>query len=367
MKLLFAIKHLENMAGGAERVLTQVIAGLKERGHDITLISFDQHQASSFYPLPSGIKWLQLEIGNSAEKSTLAETLWRILTLRKVVRSEQPDVVITFMHSMQVPMSFALLGLGQTLIASEHIVPMHYRRHPLEFSLFTLSGLLCDKITVLSQSILKLYPACLHRRMVPMPNPVALCAGRADTVAATKSGKLILSVGRLDEQKDQLTLIEAFASIKEQYPDWDLKIIGEGHLRPELEAAIKTAGLSSRVSLPGLSNAIASEYEAAQIFVLPSRYESFGLATAEAMSAGLPVIGFADCPGTNELITDQQNGLLVPVDASGARATALARAMKTLIESPDLRLKLGTQAVTDAKRFGTAEVVEMWERLLHSV
>src|SRR5690606_11954559 len=121
-----------------------------------------------------------------------------------------------------------------------------------------------------------------------------------------------------------VTLIDAFADIYDKYPEWDLKIIGEGPLRPTLEEQIRRLGLEDRVSLPGATQSIGSEYRNADLFVLPSRYESFGLATAEAMGYGLAAIGFADCPGTNELIQDGINGKLAP---STDRTTSLANTM----------------------------------------
>jgi glycosyltransferase involved in cell wall biosynthesis len=94
--------------------------------------------------------------------------------------------------------------------------------------------------------------------------------------------------------------------------------------------------------MPGVTAAIGEEYQLAEAFVISSRYEAFGLVTAEAMSHGLPVVGFADCPGTNELIEAERTGLLV--DPGTNRAESLARALSRLLEDPVLRCRLGTSA-----------------------
>jgi glycosyltransferase involved in cell wall biosynthesis len=198
--------------------------------------------------------------------------------------------------------------------------------------------------------------------MTVMRNPVAPIRARADAIGGPL--KLLLSVGRLSEQKDQRTLIEAFARIADKHPDWRLRIIGEGHLRPQLEAMVAGADLTNRIELAGTIRDMECEYGMAQLFVMPSRYESFGLATAEALSAGVPAIGFADCPGTNEVITHGANGLLVQgVD----RAQALADGLDMLMSSTDLRRRLSAAASASVSQFSLRTIGEEWERLLHEV
>jgi glycosyltransferase involved in cell wall biosynthesis len=359
MKLLFGIKRLENMAGGAERVILQITGELASRGYDVTLLSFDRKGAKSFYPLSQSVHWVQLGVGDSAKRAGFMETMKRIFSLRKVVKAIDADIVIPFQHSFFVPMVIAMTGMKAPIIASEHIVPDHYRNRPLEYALLTVTGLVCKKITVLSDAIIAMYPKCLQSRMVAMPNPVEQAKKRADVIGGER--RTLLSVGRLDPQKDQKTLIEAFAKIANQCPDWDLKIIGEGKLRPDLESQIVSLNLSDRISLPGVTQDIMGEYASAQCFVLASLYEAFGLATAEAMSAGLPVIGFADCAGTNELIQDEMNGLLVKIKNDEGRADALAECLVGILGNPDLRYNLGQAGQSYIQSFSTQKIVDKWE------
>jgi glycosyltransferase involved in cell wall biosynthesis len=97
---------------------------------------------------------------------------------------------------------------------------------------------------------------------------------------------------------------------------------------------------------------------------MPSLYESFGLATAEALAHGLPAVGFADCPGTNELIENEVNGLLVP---AGDRVAGLAAALSRLIEDSDLRRRLGQAGPQSVARFSVDTIVAQWEELLRRV
>ena len=166
-------------------------------------------------------------------------------------------------------------------------------------------------------------------------------------IGSPEGRKLLLSVGRLDPQKDHSTLIDAFSQVAECQPDWDLKIVGEGPLRRPLERQIARLGLETRVSLPGTVRDISTEYRNAQLFVLPSRYESFSLSTAEALAHGLPVIGFSDCPAIGQLVKSSENGVLVKPD--GKRAESLAAALGSVMQDPELRrrLAIGAQPVAD--------------------
>ena len=102
-------------------------------------------------------------------------------------------------------------------------------------------------------------------------------------------------------------------------------------------------------------------YNAADVCVLPSYYESFGLATAEALVYGLPAVGFADCAGTNELIKHEQNGILV---RGGQRDAVLADGIRRLIRSPELREQLGSSGANSMSDFSIDKICDKWERLL---
>jgi glycosyltransferase involved in cell wall biosynthesis len=285
--------------------------------------------------------------------------------LRRAVRQENPQIAVGFMHSMFVPLAFALAGTGIPVVGSEHIVPEHYRTRPLQYALLIAVSPFLSKATVLSESIRIRYPAPLRKRMIVMPNPVMAIVGKADP--DTRKGRhVLLNIARLDPQKDHVTLLRAFALTATAHPDWELRIIGEGPLRQELEKMIHELGLKGRVHMPGVTPNIADEYRGADAFVISSRYEAFGLVTAEAMSCGLPVAGFADCPGTNELIQHGNTGLLAT--AGSDRAASLARELERLMSDPGLRRRLGDAASSAiGQRFSAQHVCDLWERLLADV
>ena len=359
MKIVFIIKTLATRGGGAERVLTHIIGGLARRGHDVTLLSFGSPNDPDFYPVDATIRRYWLRSGNVQARSSTLEVLNRISGVRKLIRDLRPDIAVGFMHSAYVPLALALSTSRVPVIASEHILYDHYHSFPLEALALRVAAPLCARITVISDSIRNSFPPALRRRMDAIPNPVVGAGPLADPIGG--QSKVLLNVGRLFDQKDQRTLIEAFARVAHAWPDWTLRIVGEGPLRRTLESLVRDKGLQGRVQLPGAVDHIGAEYAAAQLFVMSSRYESFGLATAEALAHGLPAIGFADCAGTNELIHDNVNGTLVP---HGDRIAGLEAALRRLMTDSDARVRLGAAGPSTVKQFSLESIVSDWERLL---
>jgi glycosyltransferase involved in cell wall biosynthesis len=362
LRLLFAIKTLALPGGGTERVVADLASALAGRGHDVTVFSFDPSDRAPFYPFMPTVRRQGLGIGDVGRGTRPVEAARRALALRREVKALRPMVAVGFMHSAYIPLGLALLGTGIPLVASEHIAYDHYRTRRLEAALLKLTPRLAEAITIISPSIRDGFPPAIRRRMTVVPNPVAAQdPRRADVAGAALPFKTLLAVGRLEAQKDHKTLIDAFARIADRFSDWQLRIVGEGSLRSHLEERIARLGLIERVELAGATAQVDDEYVRAQLFAMPSSYESFGLTTAEALSHGLPVIGFADCPGTNELVKDGVNGLLVD---GGDRAHSLAEGLARLMASAEERIRLGAAGPASIDAFAPERIVDLWEKLL---
>ena len=367
MKLLFGIKSMDQPGGGAERVLSVVASGLASRGHDVAVLTFDAPGGRSFYPMDARVRRITLGVGPTDRRTGWNDFRARLVALRRATREENPDAAVGFMHSMFVPLAFATVGLRIPLLASEHIVPEYYRDRRREYGLFVLGCLLSKRVTVLSAAVRDLYPRFLRGRMVAMPNPVVVAAAAAtDARGGARATKTVLSVGRLEAQKDHATLIGAFAMIAGRFPEWNVRIVGDGSLRAQLAGKIRDHGLETRVTLAGTTADIGAEYTRADVMAVPSRFESFGMATAEALAAGLPVVGFADCPGTNELVQHGANGWLVDA-GPGDRARAYAEGLSALMGDDALRSRMGHEARHAVARFEPQAIVTNWERLLEEI
>jgi len=150
--------------------------------------------------------------------------------------------------------------------------------------------------------------------------------------------------------------------LAEEFPEWSLRILGDGVLRPAIQAEAERLGLQDRVSLPGAVADVAGELANASFFALASRYESFGLVFAEAMACGKASVAFADCEGVNELVEDGETGLLVK---GPDRIQAMASGLRRLMVDPKARDAMGTRARQRVfRRFAIDRVCDRWEEIL---
>jgi glycosyltransferase involved in cell wall biosynthesis len=146
---------------------------------------------------------------------------------------------------------------------------------------------------------------------------------------------VILAVGKLERQKDFLTLIRAFAQVR-QVRHARLMILGWGPDQPQLEALVKELGLENDVAMPGYKINPFAYMAKAAVFVMSSAWEGFGNVLVEAMATGTPVIS-TDCKsGPAEILDDGKYGFLVPVGDSQALATSILKVLSGQAKQVDL-------------------------------
>lgn len=364
MRVMFVARAIGSMAGGVERMITIVMNALVARGYSVNLFTWDQGGATAFYPMSPEITWHKLDMGSPLVKASMPLKLSRALAVRNLVRRFQPDIIICFQDGPFMAMRAYTAGMGIPFIISERNAPTRFthtsaaRRQKLTYNAFRFA----KRILIQFESYKELYPAFLHNRIVPISNPVFPADGRARPEVSDADGRFrILSVGRLGYQKNCPVLIDAFASLSSIYPEWDLVIIGEGEERAKLEESIADKGLSNIISMPGTSTTIADYYISSHLFCLPSLWEGFPNALAEALAHGLPAVGFVDCAGVRDLIVSGENGLLA--EGNGDSAT-LAKALEVLMVSTETRRVMGAAAVESVKAYTPEKVFSQWEHIL---
>jgi GalNAc-alpha-(1->4)-GalNAc-alpha-(1->3)-diNAcBac-PP-undecaprenol alpha-1,4-N-acetyl-D-galactosaminyltransferase len=361
LKLLFVIKSLNVVGGGAERVLVDVANGLVARGHEVKVLTFDP-PGEAFYGLDPRIERTDTGIGQPGRSTPRLGFVMNIPRIRRAVVEKKVDLVIAFMHSTYVPVAAALLGTGTRLVFSEHIDAAHYAGRPFQRMLVRLGDRLAIAKTVPSAPLREEHPPAARRKVHVMPNAVDLATFMQRGREAPRQPPVLLTIGRFMAQKNHIELLQAFARLAPQFPDWTLRIVGEGELRPQLEAEIARLGLQERAVLPGVTRDVASEYAAASFVVLPSLYESFGLVAAEALASSRAVLAFDSCVGVAEMVRDEVNGLLV--SASGDRVADLAAGLARLMQDAALRSRLGAAGPASVSRYALEGVLNAWEALL---
>jgi GalNAc-alpha-(1->4)-GalNAc-alpha-(1->3)-diNAcBac-PP-undecaprenol alpha-1,4-N-acetyl-D-galactosaminyltransferase len=350
--------------GGAERVMSILANYWASKGWGITLIMLVPPTTAPFYQLDPRIKLRSLGIsGKSTNKlAAIGKTWQRVKVLRREIISSKPDVVISFMNSVNVYAILACLRLSIPTIVSEHIYPGCTDANKIWQFIMKWVYRYADLVTVLTQSALPFYPETKGYRTIVMPNPITT----PDPVVATTrllQAPSLIAIGRLHPQKGFDLLLRAFHRIHAKYPDWQITILGEGPMRSELEDLRAQLKLTDRVHLPGLVSNVRDYLGQADLFVMPSRFEGFPMALCEAMACGLPVLA-ADClSGPRDIVDDGINGMLVTTE----NIDALAVGLDKLMSDPTKRQQLAKNAPDILDRFGVEQVMGIWQDAIDRV
>ena len=358
-RILWAISSLA--AGGAERMVCELANAFAARGHRVGVLTLSTAQADH-YRLDDAVERIRLDIFcETATPWGSAAANWRrSRMIRDAVRNFGPDIVISFIETVNVRVVAALLGTGIPVVVSERVDPRRHaagrawdraRRLLYPFA----AGLVVQTNAVSGWARHMVRKERIHvipnfvRDMPPAPED--------------RESLSLLAVGRLDPQKGFDILLRAFAASGLAARGVRLTILGEGGERARLEDLAADIGIAAAVEMPGIVPDPETWMARATAFVLPSRYEGFPNALLEAMAMGCPAIA-ADCDsGAREIVRHGENGLLVPVGDAGALAGALA----ALFADEALRRRLGREAVKVRESFSAAAILAAWESVIARV
>lgn len=355
-KILFHINSLGK--GGAERVVSVLSGFFCADGYEVTV--FTLWRAKEEYRLAEGIKRINLSdaYGDKAP-GRIQLAAKRLIALRKLIRAEKPDVVISFCNKANFRSCYALTGMKTPLLTSVRNDPkVDYLPYKTAMRIMQKKASGCvfqtpDAMACFSEEFQK------KSRVIwnPVDEKYLL---QMDAPKEKSSEKYIVTVGRLAKQKNQMLLLKAFHKITEEFSDVSLRIYGE-----ESEAGIKDELLSYvnqwqlDVRFMGQSSRLEQEIRDAALFVLPSDYEGMPNVLIEAMALGLPCIS-TDCPcgGPRELIKSGISGYLIPVGGEDE----LADAMRKILLNPDLADGLGKNAKHIAEKVSPHKIYEQWKK-----
>lgn len=348
MKITFVTATLTS--GGSERVMSIVANKMQERGYEVEIICLNDQIV--FYPINEGIKITHVEV--EAGTKSLPKKLW---WFRKHIQKTQPDVVIAFMVSVYTVTLFALMGIDIPVISSVRNDPAYsnLRKKITRKLLLPRSA----HVVVQTQQIKKFFNKSIQNMTTVIYNPVN---EKVFKLQPTKKKNRIISVGRLYPQKDQKTMIEAFANVSEHHPDWKLVIFGEGPERKALESLVERLKVKDKVILPGRSENIIDELNKSKIFCLSSIYEGMSNALVEAICVGLPIVT-TKVSGTEELIKNGENGFIVNIGDKESMAKALIK----IIEDKNLQNQFAEKNKAQAIKFETNTIVKQWEEVILNV
>jgi glycosyltransferase involved in cell wall biosynthesis len=345
-----------DLPGGIERAVVNTANLFVEKLHAVTIIILDE-TGKSFYPLHHGVKIIQqpLSFGITNQGNVISRKitlLSDVLKLRKIIRQIKPGILISSEYPFTVA---AVLAGGQKLARIYSWEHHHYGW--LQKNNFW--SFLCEKAYPKLDGII-----CLNKpeadyykkrgHAVIIPNFI----DKKEKKQSSVTEKMILSVGWLIPRKGIDMMLVTAKDILNKHPDWQWKLIGDGKLKEDVLHFIETEKLQGRFILqePGGPD-IEKEYVNASLFVLTSRHEAFPMVLLEAMSHGVPCISF-NCPsGPSDIITDQEDGLLIEKE----NTALLSAAISSLIKDNEKRIEMGNNARINIQRFSSDKVYETWK------
>ena len=297
-----------------------------------------------FRPSPLAEEFIKCgcEVHALHTESPLALT-WQI---QRIAWQCRADIICThFTRSLLT--GFVVAKLNHIPIVHNEHSSAHYRqglgRVLTQFVLPWVNLIICNSDHT-RQSIQQSFPGT-ENKLVTIHNPVEeriAHRSRQEVRAAlgvANQEVLIVHVGRMIPERDQLTLLQAFGALKEAVSFVRLLMIGEGPCRVNLEEHAKANGLKDSIMFIGNCKDVGDYLQAADIYVNPTLDEGFGIAVVEAMLSGVPVV-LSDRGAHPELMIQGQSGFLYP----GGNSQALAAQLNLLVGNPELRKRVGMEA-----------------------
>lgn len=353
---------------GVVRVATVLASALRGRGHRV-----------DFYTPPPKRELKKLGISAGAH-------------FRRFLRERETDVAVWHMGNCRVP--FSLKNLPCRLFCVWHNAP-NYRLEtyaerlaeklrvpaflrgiflspPMRFCIrrayefyrsraFFYACARAEKFVLLSEKFISAFPPAkkFPRKVCAIPNPASFAP--AENPLAEKKRELLF-VGRLENgQKRVDLLLRIWARLEKRFPEWSLRVVGDGPDAPKIRAFAGTLGLE-RVSFEGFC-APAPYYRDAAIFCMTSAFEGFGMVLVEAAAFGCVPVAFDSYAAVRDIIDDGENGVLVSAFDLDAYTETLAQLMR----DDALRERLGSAARDCVSDFSADKIAARWEALFAEI
>ena len=324
MKILFTITGLA--MGGAENQVCNLADKLASRGYQVKIAYI--LQPVIVQPKSENIELIWL----GGKKSPLS-MLKAFINLIKLINRYQPDVVHSHMYHANI-----LSRLAKVFTKLPRLVCTAHSNNEggkLRMLSYRLTDFLADEFTNVSQGAVDEFEAkkaAPVNKMIATHNGIDTGAFVFNSISRSQikskykleDKKVFIAIGRFHEAKDYPNLLNAFSDLVQKNSAIHLFIVGDGELRPSIEQMIKDKNLTDNITLLGIRKDVPELLSAADVFVLPSAWEGFGLVVAEAMACERVVVA-TDCGGVAEVLGEE--GFLVPPKSSHALMAAMEKAI----------------------------------------
>lgn len=355
MKLLFYIDSLG--AGGAQRVMSNLINHYISLNNEVVFVT-DYQSMSESYEVDKKVRRNFLRDDISGKP--IQKNIERTRRLRRLLIGENPDIAVSFLGHPNTRLLLAAIGLRTKVLVSVRNDPnREYGKSKAKRFIFNLLFQRADGVVFQTKDAASYFGKSINKKARVIMNPVSQIFFETEHSVDSKD---IITLGRLNVQKNQKLLIEAYYTICSQIND-NLLIYGEGDQQDNLDALIKRLGLHNRVILKGNTAEANKVLSDAKLFVLSSNYEGMPNALMEAMAVGVPCVS-TDCPcGGPKVLLNDGAGILVPVE----NKNALAQAMLELCKDKTAQQKYSLLAKKNAEKFKPTYILKEWDTYIEQI
>lgn len=352
MKIVFVTPGMT--FGGAERVISILANIWCDMGHDVSIF-ITATDRPPVYKLNEKIN-VEYYAGFNENGVSHFELIFAI---RKFVNKEKPDCVISFMNDVCAYTIIALMGKNTPIIYSERNDPNKTNQRKVDKLFRKIVEFGATHIVFQTEGAKQCYSKKVQRKSSIILNPVDLSKIPVRKIDSINYFEIV-SVARLEPQKNQELLIDAFSMVSRKHKDAILKIFGEGTLKNKLQNRIDELGLTDRAFLMGAKSDVLEQIKEAFCFVLTSDFEGLPNSLIEAMCIGIPCISTDCSPGGARELLGNERGVVVPCRDK----ERLAEAIDMYFEKTDVALQYGATAYELRKEIGCDKIAKKWIKLI---
>lgn len=346
-------------SGGTERVATRLANALEEDGsYEICIVSLVEKEKEVFFKLNDSIKRYHLGTKWINPGPGYLPLIWK---LRKFLKEQKINVIVDIDIVLDVLAIPATKGLGVKVISWEHFNCEYEQKVFYRKLISKLTSKSADYIITLTKEDKEDYERILHRKkpIKAIYNMVA----KMNYSDQIQRKPWIITVGRLTDQKGIDHLIQVAKEVLPANPDWKWLLLGDGEEREKLETAIKTYHLEDQLILKGKVEDVSWYLNRAQLMVLTSKYEGFGMCLVEALKMRVPCVSFDIKIGPSEIIADGINGILI----ASFDHQEMINAICELLEDSVKRDQMAERTQIDFERFEDHKIVAQWKHVFEEV